>query len=552
MQIARRLYLYAMSGITLAVVAAGLGMLLDVIITGSGIFEHPSDAYVNRRQQLSQAIAMLGVGVPVWTFHWWFVQRGLRPGRAGRDAERGSAIRATYLTLVLLVSLVAWVSGAAGYLQWFLMTTSGGFPGSYAWVDPVTPATAAIVGVVVWLYHGMVQRTDLRAGPVSGAAAWVPRLYLYGVALGALVTSLASLQSLISYMASPPAFDEGYARFAAIGSGLALVAWGLVWLGHWRYSTRLVRTDDARGPEERVSRTRLAALIATIVVAAGFTISGIAGAVQGIVAPVIGRLPSGVDGSGPAWVAPLVFAVASGIAWWAHVRWLRDEPAAAAPLRALHQRRLVSHGMAAVGLAFGATGLGWILGLGIDVVFGGIRTTDPDRLPWAFELAQWLPMAVLGLGVWAWQWSGVLARRRRDPDGEANSTIRRAFIFLTLAVALVSALGGATLILYRLVGTAVGASLTGNAVSELSTPVGAFIMAAIVLAYHVLQLRSDQTIRPIVPAGPSTVAPTPVVDASARVRRPLELVGPEGADLDAALAAARAALPDEIELVAQE
>lgn len=551
MQIARRLYLYAMSGITLAVIASGLMLFLDVIITGSGVLEHPSDAYVNRRQQLSQAIAMLGVGVPVWAFHWWFVQRGLRPGRAGRDAERGSAIRATYLTLVLLISLVAWVSGAAGLLQWFMASVIGSVP-DYSFRDPVTSTTSAIVGLLVWLYHGVVHRGDLGAGPVLGAAAWLPRLYRYGVSLGALVAALGSLESLVTSLVAAPPSGEGYSRTSAIQSGVTLVAWGLVWVGHWRYSTRLVRTDDARGADERVSRTRLAAFIATIVVGAGFAISGIVGAVQEIVAPVIGRLPYESDVSGWSWLGPAVSASGWAIVWWAHLRRLRGEPAAADPLRVLHQVRLASHGMAAVGLAFGATGLGWILGLGIDVVFGGIRTTDPNRLPWTFELAGWLPMAGVGLGLWAWQWSGVLARRRRDPDGEANSTIRRAFLFLTLAVALVSALGGATLILYRLVGAAVGASLTGNAVSELSTPIGAFIMAAIVLAYHGLQLRSDQAIRPIVSAGPTTAAPTPVVDASARVRRTLELVGPEGADLDAALAAARAALPDEIELVARE
>ena len=111
MQAVRRLYLYVMSGITLAVISYGLVLLLRVLL--DGLFPDPpfggSDL---SREQLSAAIAMLGVGVPVWGVHWWLVQRGLRPGRPERDAERGSGARAVYITFVLLVSLVAWVTGA--------------------------------------------------------------------------------------------------------------------------------------------------------------------------------------------------------------------------------------------------------------------------------------------------------------------------------------------------------------------------------------------------------------------------------------------------------
>src|SRR3990172_12616230 len=119
MQTVRRLYLYVMSGITLAVIAAGLAMLLDVLITGTGMLEHPYDPYPSRREQLSQAIAMLAVGLPVWAVHWRFVQRGLAAGRPERDAERRSPIRATYLTLVLLISLFGWVAGSARPLIFF-------------------------------------------------------------------------------------------------------------------------------------------------------------------------------------------------------------------------------------------------------------------------------------------------------------------------------------------------------------------------------------------------------------------------------------------------
>ena len=112
MQAARRLYLYAMSGITLAVIATGAVLLLQALLDGILPRTDFGDEFDNTRQGLSQAIAMLGVGIPVWAVHWWLIQRSLRPASPEREAERRSDIRAVYLTAVLVVSLVAWVSSS--------------------------------------------------------------------------------------------------------------------------------------------------------------------------------------------------------------------------------------------------------------------------------------------------------------------------------------------------------------------------------------------------------------------------------------------------------
>jgi hypothetical protein len=287
-------------------------------------------------------------------------------------------------------------------------------------------------------------------------------------------------------------------------------------------------------------------------VAVGFSIAAIAEFVQGIVAPAIGDVPYEGDVTFQLLIRPLAGAVPWALAWWAHVQWLRREPAAADPLRALHQVRLATHAPAAMALAFGATGLGWLLGIGIDIAFGGHRRSETFGVPWTYELARWLPTAVVGLAIWGWHWSGVLARRRHDPDGEANSTIRRAFLYLTLGVGVVVALASATLILYRLVGTIRGAGIGGNAVSELSTPIGALVMAAVVLAYHGILLRADQAGKPAAAAeAEPAVEPGSAVPAAldnVPERRTLQLLGPAGSDLEAALVAARAALPDGVSL----
>jgi hypothetical protein len=570
MQAARRLYLYAMAGITLAVIAVGLATLIDVVITGTGILEHPYGG-ADSRQQLSQAIAMLGVGIPVWTVHWWIVQRGLATGRPDREAELGSPIRAAFVTIVLFVTLLIWVNAASSFVLALVVDRMPSLR-DYANVDPISSASWGVVAVLIWLYYGFVRRGDLGAGPVSGAAAWIPRLYLYGVALGSLLAALASLGTVVNRAIGGGAFrdgypgDDGYYVLQAIQSGLVVVAWGLVWFGHWRYADRIVRSDGWRGAAERESRTRVAAFVATIMGTAGMSLVFLALAIHELFSPLIVERPDGIE---PVRVIAAAFLVAVPwlVAWWAHVRGLRREPMALDALRALHQERFVSHGVAAVALALGATGLGWLAGLAIDAALGGGRTSGGLRAIWVTEFSFWLPAAVLGLVVWAWHWRRVLARRRTDPAGEANSTIRRAFLYLTVAGALIVALATAALILYRIVNTVLGEALGGNAASELSTPLGILLAAVIVLAYHGLQLRADQARKP----GPADVetspasaraaapatesapasAPVPLGAATADVseRRALELVGPLGADLDSALAAARAALPPGVELV---
>lgn len=566
MQAARRLYLYIMSGITLAVIATGLAVLLRVVL--DGVFpESEFNGFRDTRQELSQAVAMLGVGLPVWAVHWWFVQRGVRVGAPDRDAERASAIRAIYLTGVLMISLIVWVSGAIGLLHW-LATTALGTTLEFSVQDPLGSTTSLVAGLVVWLYHGLVRRRDLAAGPVTGAAAWVPRLYLYGVSFGALFGAVSALAAIIETALPSPGFepDNAYLAYFLTDRAITAIALGLVWLGHWRYATRLAADPDWRGTDERVSRTRVAAFVVTIVAAAATTLIDVGRAIGAAITPLLPDPGFPTDRTFAAVLVPLVGAVLWAIVWVAHGRALRREPAAAVdPLRALHQERLVSYGVAAAGLAIGATGAGWLLGYLVDLLLGGQRTALGLGNS-SFEISQWLPLAVVGLGAWIWFWRGVVARRRLDPVGEATSTIRRAFLYLTLAVALLVALAAAAVILYRFVGVVLGAGLGGNDVSALSTPLGGLITASAVLLYYGLQLRADQAVSASetaasseATAGTSGAASDSAAAAASPEEAPagadegqrlsLELIGPTGADLDAAVAAARAALPPGIEIV---
>ncbi|MEO5918665.1 MAG: DUF5671 domain-containing protein, partial [Candidatus Limnocylindrales bacterium] len=200
MQAVRRIYLYVMSGVALAVVAIGVSTLLEVFLDALGLTHGPSySGGSGSREQLSLAIALVLVGFPVWAIHWWFVQRGLDERRGDTESERGSAVRALYFSIVLAVTLFVWAMGVVEFVQWVAARATNA-PAEAVWADPVASLARAVVALAAWLFHGLVRRRDLARGPVVGAAAWLPRLYLYGAGLLSLVVAIGSVGNAVSVL----------------------------------------------------------------------------------------------------------------------------------------------------------------------------------------------------------------------------------------------------------------------------------------------------------------------------------------------------------------
>ena len=250
----------------------------------------------------------------------------------------------------------------------------------------------------------------------------------------------------------------------------------------------------------------------------------------------IGFGPTGTDVAREVAVS-LVAAAVWAIAWWSHLRWMRGEALQQDDGgRSVSAERLQLHVVSAVGLAFGAVGLAWLLGILVDVLLGGTRTAAPDGL-WRTELATYIPYAVIGSAVWLWKWSGAVRRFAIDPAGEAGSIVRRTYLLVALGASVIASIGSLGVILYRLFGSLLGVSLSGNPVSELSTPIGILVVAVAVAAYHGVAQRRDAALRAAQPQG---IAATLAATDS---RRRLILSGPSDANLDQAINGLRATLP---------
>jgi len=535
MQTARRLYLYLMAAIGLGVMVSGISLLLTTLFEalglGGGSVLSGDQAL---RERLTLATAMTAVSLPVWLIHWFVADRGVHSGRSDADVERSSAVRGLFLAAVLGATMIAIFVSAQTLVEVAMLWLAGN---SIEFRSPASALGLLVAAGVAWGYHLRVRRNDWRDGRIVGAGAWLPRAYLYVatfVGLFVLLFGIVGLAELVGRVLSggaDPGFGDESAWWAfplAAAVSSTLVG-GATWLGHWWYANRLWAGE--RGVTERRARLRFAFYAAVLVAAATAAIGYLGQVGRMLLDMVLGTgdfAGEGVTDIAAALAAAIVFAVA----WAVHAGWVRTAAAdTAAPARA---DRLIAYPTALVGLAFGAVAVARLLGVLLDTLLGsGPLVSGAGASERA--VAEFVPYALIGIGVWLWHWSRMSAAHRATPVADAASTIRRAALLIALAVAILAGVASLGVILYRLFGTVFGLDAPGDVVAELSTPIGALIVAAAVAAYHGQLLRRDGALRaeadeaPAMDAAPTSIAP----------ELGLRLTGPPGADPEAMRAVAR-------------
>jgi len=556
MQAARRLYIYLLSGVSLGFVLFGLQSLVRVLLETFGMSGDVLSGQVDATQQLSGALALVGVGTPVWLLHWWFAERSVRPERDPSGAERQSALRALYFALVLAI-LLAVSAFTVSDLVFGVLARLLEEPGSYYGSPAGSAVATALVAGAAWGYHALLRRRDMGAGEMYRAAVWLPRAYLYGAAFGGAVWSLTSLVPIVD-AAIRVVVGDTVEPFGWIGSVGPTLVGAAIWVGHAWYASRLRADPGWRAASERTARLRLGYFVALIVIGVTGTIALMSAAIQ----PVLEALSVGVDSrTVPAMatgaIAALPFALGG---WWFHARSLRREATVDVdPVRPGLAWRLEHVAVGLTGLAFAAAGSARLITITLDAVFGTYPVLDDGFA--VSELWLDLPLAVLGAAVWIWAWAPMERRHQAFPKVEAASTVRRAALLIVLAVAVIAGLSSLALILYRLFGFLLGAGLSGDAVGELSTPAGILIVALATGLYHGLALRRDLAVAlPPQPqpgaaereAAEAVLVAVPTEEADWESEGgpvlprgiPVTLRGPDGSDLEAALKAARDALPE--------
>jgi hypothetical protein len=156
----RRLYNYIFSLLGNAAAFAGAYFLLSSL--ADLLFGRLTLGYVNLRNQLSYALALLVIGLPVWLIHWRQVQLSAAHLDESGDHERRSLVRKVYLYIVLFAAVVGGMF-AAGILFNRLFNAALGNPMANFKVESIRQAGLVLL-ILLWLfYHLRTLRRDGRA-----------------------------------------------------------------------------------------------------------------------------------------------------------------------------------------------------------------------------------------------------------------------------------------------------------------------------------------------------------------------------------------------------
>ena len=552
MQTVRRLYLYGMSGITLGVLLVGLNNLFVVVFHSLGL-GRDTLGFNGAREQLSLAIALTVVGLLVWTVHWLLVERSLRSTNPAATEERGSWVRALYLSLVPAALLVFGVLAGVQLLQHgmrLLLGVPRGPDFEFLDIDAGAALATVLVAGLAWLYHAAIRRRDLADAPMSGAGAWIPRIYLYGAALLGLVVAEIDVGTLLRLVFDatgtvPDFSDPGFMRRAAADALAGMLGWGVVFGAHWWYATSLLEGEGWRARSERQSRLRLGYYVAAIGAAAIAITAFGAQSLSAALGLALGAERNVTSESGPARVlGPLLGLLPWLVAWFVHQRWMMGEARASElPDRPASANRLALAVVGLVGIGAFAGGAAGAVGLLLDILLAGTRTQGDV---WRDEMADFVAVAFIGAVLWLWNWTSLQARRAAQPEQEARSTVRRSYLLLIVGVGLLASLASLAVLLYQLFNAILGVNQFESATSPVSAALGVLLVAGALTAYHGSCERRDQPLRGGTPereAGPESPS-----EAGAPVERSVVLRAPSVEALETALAAVRAGLPTGVEL----
>ncbi len=480
MQSLRRLYLYAVTFVSLEVVLWGSIGLGRAFAAGGRAGEGSTN-------QLAQALAFILVGIPVFLLHWSLAQRAARrePG------ERSALLRAIFLYGVLLATLLPVVNNSLALLDRLLAIAFGMDPAMAALGGVQTFSDnlfAILLNALAAAYFYSVLRADWKAGPVGDDFAVLRRLFRYLAMVYFLIMAVIGAQRVLEYLLRLPA--PGLEHYPALLSGgLALILvgtplWGLTW---W------VILRSWNDPSERQSTLRWVALIGVTLLSAFVGLVSLILGLQVVLMLLLG-MPSSEFLERIS--IPLSIGLPLALVWFYYRRVLQAEmlittqlPAQEAE-RGVALRRLYAYLLALFVLAAAFMGLQVLLASLLELVVEGAGASITGLRE---QFGGGLAALLVGLPLWVWAWRPLV--REAAVEGEAGerarrSLVRRGYLYLVLFASVLGVMFTAGPLIYQLLRLMLGQPAEDVLLQSLQLLV-TLLLFCLLLAYHYWVLRAD-------------------------------------------------------------
>jgi hypothetical protein len=519
MKIVRRLYFFAVTFISLEVVLWGLIGLLRSMFNPA-LSTTPA-------QTLAQALALILVGMPIFLFHWLWLQR-----MAGREEdEKNSLLRPVFLYGTLLATLIPLVQNLLALInRLFLGVThlareSAILGSAQTWSDNLI---AILLNGLVAFYFWNILRGEWQDLPESESLRDVRRLYRYIWVLYGLLMTIFGIQQILRFVLYTPTETFGSLGREMVVNGLALLVIGLpVWASMWQTCQNALAEMA-----ERTSLLRLGILY--LLTLSGITVALAAGG--NVLYTLLWRL-LGEPLSGKELLnrigGPLSVGIPLGVVWAYYRNWLEKQiqVETQAPRQA-GLKRLYFYILSAAGLTVTFIGLSLLFSFLID-----LATTLPTLFStgfWRGRLAGALATLLIGLPLWLLTWRPMQAEASQEDalgDHARRSLLRKVYLYLALFAAVIGGMAAAVVMFYRIL----VALLSGEAGSDfwqnVLNPLQNLGLFVLVLVYHLSALRQDQASRANVLAQKQGQFPVLILDPDgkfgAMMRAAFERLAPQ-------------------------
>ncbi len=432
----RRLYAYSAALAALEAWVWGMVSLLTKALRGV-LWSSP--------ESLAGALAAVLIGLPVFAFHWRWVQSDA----ARREEERRAAVRAGALYVALALAWAPAFQAAAALLARGLQQVLPVPEGTL--LSPAISGTRAaavlLVHCAIGVYFSWVLREDTRAG-LTDEQAIARRWYRYWWLSYGIVWLWLGVRAFLSVFAPPDGFLTPLElnKFVFVAQGIVFAAGGLSITAGW----------GMRWWQESLTepRDRRSAVIAGFLVV--WTVGGLAFAVA-TTGVAVQRVLRVLLGDALRFYPPVRTALIAGVPSLA--LWLVAQRALArfvagweAPRRA-GLYRLVLTLIALAGLFVLTGGVMALVNYVSGVWFGTLSDHS--------SVAAGLTWTVLGLALWGLPWHA-LQVEAAEVEETRRTLLRRAYLYFVLFVALLGAMGFATAMTFEVLRAWLGGTFHGR------------------------------------------------------------------------------------------
>ena len=476
MKTIRRIYFYAVAFISMEVVLWGMIGLIRAIF---------SDSSNGGVSQLSQALALIFVGVPVFWLHWWWAQRSAEKD----EEERASTARAFFLYALLLGLLIPLTQNGLAVINRLLadlfnIAVSRVTFGRYQSLSD--NLIAALMNGFVAAYFLNILKKDWQDIANTKNIALTRRVYRYIWVFYALIMSIVGVNQILRYIFSyPQEFGGDYYQDLFV-NGLALVFVGIpLWVWVWK-----IAQDALSDVAEKKSLLRLGILYFFSLAGVLFVLSSTGMAIYEAL-KMLFENNLNFNAFIEATDEFLAIAIPFGAVWAYYGHWLKRDitDSSNAPRRAA-LNRIYYYILSLIGLATTFSGVSMLLSFVIDAAF----FTNSVRLS---RISDSLATLLIGFPLWIKTWRPMQAEALTlDEAGQhaRRSIIRKIYLYIAVFAGVVGGMIVSiqliTLILESILDTP-----SSHFASKLLDILQLLILFGGLLAYHWQSLRRDGLLR---------------------------------------------------------